>query len=132
MALSLYATESYWHGKGSMLRRYSLRLDGFVSIKAPAVAGCELTTKPLTFDGSSLHLNFATSAAGSVRVELQNPDGSAIDGFALADCHELFGDSVDRPVGWKDGSNVSQLSGKPIRLRFELRDADLYAMQFGE
>jgi hypothetical protein len=130
--LSLYATESYWHGKGSMLRRYSLRLDGFVSIKAPAVAGCELTTKPLTFDGSSLHLNFATSAAGSVRVELQNPDGSAIDGFALADCHELFGDSVDRPVGWKDGSNVSQLSGKPIRLRFELRDADLYAMQFGE
>ena len=30
--LSLYATESYWHGTGSALRRYTLRLDGFVSI----------------------------------------------------------------------------------------------------
>jgi len=128
--LSLYATESYWHGKGSMLRRYSLRLDGFVSIKAPAAAGCELITKPFTFDGSGLHLNFATSAAGSVRVAIQNPDGSAIDGFGAADCHELFGDSVDRTVGWKNGSDVSRLTGKPIRLRFQLRDADLYSMQF--
>ncbi len=37
--LSFYATESYWTGKSSLLRRYSLRLDGFVSVKArfPAV-----------------------------------------------------------------------------------------------
>lgn len=128
--LSLYACESYWHGKGSKLRRYTLRLDGFVSINAPADAGCALITKPLIFDGSTLHLNFATSAAGSVRVELQHPDGTAIDGFAISDCHELFGDTVDRVVGWKNGRDVSQLTGKPVRLRFELRDADLYAMQF--
>jgi len=128
--LSLYATESYWHGTGSKLRRYSLRLDGFVSVNAPASAGCELITKPLTFDGSALHLNFSTSAAGSVRVAIQHPDGSAMDGFALSDCHVLFGDTVDRKVGWTAGSDVSRLSGQPVRLRFELRDADLYAMQF--
>ncbi len=29
--LSLYATESYWTGSSSLLRRYTLRLDGFVS-----------------------------------------------------------------------------------------------------
>lgn len=128
--LSLYASESYWHGKGSAVRRYSLRLDGFVSINAPAGSGGELLTKPLTFDGSSLHLNFSSSVAGGIRVELQNLDGSPIEGFSLDDCEEVFGDSIDRTVFWKSGNDVSKLSGKPIRIRFALRDADLYSIQF--
>ncbi|HIE99438.1 MAG TPA: hypothetical protein EYG03_04185 [Planctomycetes bacterium] len=128
--LSMYATESYWHGKGSALRRYSLRLDGFVSVNAPAGSGNELVTKPLTFTGSALHLNFATSAAGTVRVELQHPDGTPIVGYELEACHDLFGDTVDRVVGWRSGRDVSRLNGKTVRLRFELRDADLYSCQF--
>ncbi len=127
--LSLYAVESYWHGKGSVLRRHTLRLDGFVSVSAPRKGG-ELTTKPVVFKGKALHLNFATSAAGRVRVELQTPDGKAIPGYALADCHEIFGDTVDRVVAWKKGSDVSTLAGKPIRLHFELSDADLYSYRF--
>ena len=129
--LSLYAGESYWTGDSSELRRYTLRLDGFVSVSAP-MSGGELVTKPLTFGGNRLHLNFATSAAGSVRVELQQPDGTALPGFALADCHEVFGDTVDRVVTWKGGGDVGSLAGKPVRLRFELKDADLYSFQFGE
>ena len=128
--LSLYASESYWHGKGSAVRRYSLRLDGFVSVSAPAGKGGELVTKPVTFDGSALHLNFATSAAGGVRVELQHPDGSAIEGFSLGDCPEIFGDSVDRVVAWSNGADVSGLRGRPVRIRFEMRDADFYSFQF--
>ncbi|MDG1895372.1 MAG: hypothetical protein P8J37_10720 [Fuerstiella sp.] len=128
--LSLYATESYWHGKGSALRRYALRLDGFVSVNAPDAGENELITKPLTFTGSALHLNFATSAVGNVRVELQNPDGTPITGYGLDSCHDLFGDTVDRVVGWRGGQDVSDLSGKPVRLRIELRDADLYSFQF--
>jgi hypothetical protein len=31
---------------------------------------------------------------------------------------------------WKSGTDVSQLAGKPVRLRFELKDADLYSFQF--
>ncbi len=128
--LSLYAVESFWHGKGSALRRYSMRLDGFVSIVAPMGKGNELITKPLTFTGSNLHLNFASSAAGSIRVEFQNPDGSPVNGFSLDDCDELFGDTVDRVVRWKNNSDVSKLIDKPIRIRFELRDVDLYSFKF--
>lgn len=128
--LSLYATEGYWHGKGSLLRRYSLRLDGFVSINAPASEGNELITKPLTFSGSSLSLNFATSAGGGMRVELQQPDGSPIEDFTLEDSDVLFGDTVDRTVTWKGSSDVQSLNGKPVRLRFVLSDADLYSLQF--
>ncbi|MCA9132880.1 MAG: hypothetical protein KDA45_06985, partial [Planctomycetales bacterium] len=130
--LSLYATEGYWHGQGSALRRYALRLDGFVSIHAQAGEGGELLTKPFTFGGSQLQLNFATSAAGGLRVELQNPDGAAIEGFELESCHELFGDTVKRVVGWNNGSDVSRLRGRPIRVRFQLQDADLYSFRFAD
>ncbi len=129
--LSLYAGESYWTGKGSALRRYTLRLDGFVSVHAPMHGG-ELITKPFTFRGNRLHLNFASSAAGGMRVEIQRPDGQPIEGFALDDCNEVFGDSVDRVVTWNTGPDVGALSGMPVRLRVALRDADLYAFQFGD
>ncbi len=127
--LSLYASESYWTGQGSALRRYTLRLDGFVSAAAPMKGGT-LVTKPFRFSGKQLALNFSTSAAGGLRVEIQHPDGKPVEGFALEDCHELFGDTIERPVGWKQGGDVGRLSGRPVRLRFELRDADLYAFRF--
>jgi hypothetical protein len=126
--LSLYATESYWTGNSSTLRRYTLRIDGFVSIEAP-FSGGEVLTKPLVFEGDQLVLNFATSAAGSIRVEVQSPDGQPIEGFALDDCHEIFGDALSRPVIWKDAS-VGSLAGRPVRLRFVMSDADLYSLQF--
>ena len=126
--LSLYAGESYWTGDGSAVRRYTLRLDGFVSVNAP-LSGGELITRPLTFSGSRLSLNFATSAAGTIRVEIQNPDGTPIEGFSLDDCAEIFGDSIDRSVTWNSG-DLTTLAGKPIRLRFHLADADLYSFQF--
>jgi hypothetical protein len=127
--LSLYATERYWNAQGSALRRYTLRLDGFVSVNAPLKGG-ELLTKPLTFTGAKLLLNFSTSAAGSVRVELQDSDGHALPGYSLDDCEDTFGDALDRPVVWKGGQDVSALAGKAVRLRFVLKDADLFAFRF--
>lgn len=127
--LSLYATESYWTGNSSELRRYTLRLDGFVSAAAPLKGG-ELITKPLRFNGKALHLNFSTSAAGSVKVELQGEDGASLPGFALSDSEETFGDAIDRVVHWKAGTDVSALAGKAVRLRFVLKDADVFAWQF--
>ncbi|MBM79106.1 MAG: hypothetical protein CMJ78_00750 [Planctomycetaceae bacterium] len=128
--LSMYGTEGYWTAKkGTSLRRYTLRLDGFVSLQAP-MSGGQLTTKPLKFTGSQLTLNFATSAAGSVRVEIQDAAGKPVPGFTLNDCHELFGDDVDRAVSWKSEAKLSNLANKPVRLRFELKDADVYSFQF--
>jgi len=127
--LSLYAVESYWTDNSSELRRYTLRLDGFVSVRAP-MSGGELVTKPVRFQGPKLYLNFATSAAGSVRVEIQDEKGQPFPGFALADCPPVFGDTVERPVSWQNGTDVSSLAGRAVRLRFVLQDADLYAYQF--
>ena len=127
--LSFFATESYWTPPGSALRRYTLRLDGFVSVQAP-MSGGELVTKPVRFTGRQLRLNFSTSAAGSVRVELQDEAGRPLPGFSLEDCPPLFGDSVERPVSWRSGTDVGALAGQAIRLRIVLQDADVYAYQF--
>jgi hypothetical protein len=129
--LSLYATESYWTGKSSLLRRYSLRLDGFVSVAAP-LSGGELVTKPILFSGKELTLNFASSAAGDVRVEIQDEGGKPFPGFALEDCGPHFGDAIERVVTWKGGSDLSSLAGKAVRLRFALRDVDLFSYRFRE
>ena len=127
--LSFFATESYWTPPGSALRRYTLRLDGFVSVQAP-MSGGELVTKPVRFTGRQLRLNFSTSAAGSVRVELQDEAGRPLPGFSLEDCPPLFGDSVERPVSWRSGTDVGALAGQAVRLRIVLQDADVYAYQF--
>ena len=129
--LSLYATEGYWRGDSTTIRRYTIRMDGFVSVNAP-FSGGEFVTKPLTFDGSRLTLNMSTSGAGSIRVEIQDATGTTLDGFSLDDCDEVIGDEIERTVTWGGGSDLSQHAGTPIRLRFVLSDADLYAMRFVE
>jgi len=106
-----------------------LRTDGFVSVNAPFRGG-ELSTKPLVFAGSKLEINFETSAAGGVRVEIQDESGSPFPGYALADCPEFIGDEINRVVAWSGGPGVAGLAGKVVRLRFALKDADLYSLRF--
>ena len=90
----------------------------------------EFVTKPLTFKGDQLVINFSTSGVGSIQIEIQDVSGNAIPGFGLEDCPEVFGDDLERIVTWRNGADVSQLSGQPVRLRFLLKDADLYSIRF--
>ncbi|MBI3863903.1 MAG: hypothetical protein HY290_18595 [Planctomycetia bacterium] len=126
--MSVYANQNYGQPTAH-LRRYSLRSDGFVAVNAPYDGG-EFLTKPLTFSGKHLTLNFATSAAGSIRVEIQDAAGRPLAGFALADSVETIGNELDRPVFWNAGSDVSKLAGQPVRLRLVLKDADVYSLRF--
>jgi hypothetical protein len=126
--LSMYAMEN-WRLPSVHIRRLTLRPDGFVSINAP-YAGGELTTRPLRFAGRELRLNYSTSAVGSVRVEIQNAEGDALPGYKLEDCSEIYGDELDGPVAWKSNPDVARLVGESVRLRFALKDADLYAFRF--
>ena len=129
--LSLYVNDGGgWScgGKATRFRRYTLRIDGFVSVQAP-LSGGEVVTKPLVFQGKELVINFATSAAGSVRAEIQDVKGRSIPGFALSDSTETFGDQIEGVVSWNGGSDVSERAGIPTRLRFVLKDADLYSFR---
>ena len=126
--LSVYWTEGYYT-PGCRLCRGTLRLDGFVSVNASSRGG-QLVTRPLTFSGKALTINYSTSAAGSVVVELQDADGKPIPGRDAQSCSEIYGDAIEQVVTWKDGSDVSRFAGRPVRLRFVLKDADLFAFRF--
>ena len=43
---------------------------------------------------------------------------------------EIYGDSIDRAVYFRDGSDFSSYEGKTVRLRFRMFDAKLYSMIF--
>ncbi len=128
--MSIYKQASYAQPT-SRLVRYILRTDGFVSVNAP-YSGGEMVTRPLVFAGQKLSINFATGAAGEVRVEIQDANGRALEGFGLADAVEQIGDDIDRIVTWKKGPDVGSLAGREVRLRFVMRDADLYSLRFVE
>lgn len=132
--LSFYAMEGTWgtipgYPKANGLRRHTLRLDGFVSVNAPLKGG-EIITRPIIFKGDNLYLNYSTSAAGSIQVEIQDIEKRPIPGFTFSDCPEIFGDTVNRQISWKDAKDLSRLSGQEIRLHFLIKDADLYSFNF--
>jgi len=58
------------------------------------------------------------------------PDGRPYDGFSAAECEPLSGDRIDGEVEWTGDRSVADLAGKPVRLRFKLKDANLYSFQF--
>ncbi len=120
------AEMSLYHVKGD---RYTLRTDGFISAHAGADGG-ELRTKPLIFAGDTLSVNFSTGAAGSLRVEIQDASGQALPGFGLEDCEAVIGDAIERRVRWKNNPDLAALAGKPVRLRFAMRECDLYSFRF--
>ena len=126
--LSMHFNERSWR-EGHRVRRYTIRMDGFVSVNAP-YSGGEVITRPIRFKGKQLHVNYSTSAAGSLRVEVQDETGNPLSGYSLKESVEHYGDSIDQVISWKNGSNLGPLSRKTIRLRFVLKDGDIYSFQF--
>ena len=126
--ISIYLQTGYT-SNNYHIRRYTLRTDGFASVNAPFAGGAMLT-KPLTFSGKRLVLNYGTSSVGSVKVEITDEMGKSLPGFSAEDCDEIIGDELSRTVSWKTATDLSALAGRDVRLRFVMKDADLYSLQF--
>ena len=75
-------------------------------------------------------INFATSAPGGLRFEIQDKDRKPIPGYALEESLEVIGNEIERIVSWKKGDDVSRLANQAVRLRVVMKDADLYALRF--
>ena len=102
-----------------------LRRDGFASMDAGADAAL-LTTRPVQFSGKHLFVN-VDAPRGILRAAILDQDGNAIEPFTLGNCNSLSTDSTLEPVMWKNGSDLSQLAGKPVRFQFELSNGALYS-----
>jgi hypothetical protein len=126
--MSIYVNQDYAQPTAH-LHRYSLRIDGFSALTAP-YSGGEMITKPFKFSGSELEINYSTSAAGEMRFELQDQDGNPIPGYSLGDCQRIVGNEISRVVRWEKGADLGSLITKIVRLRVQMKDADLYSIRF--
>lgn len=122
---SVYASEAYYTGPDSRLRRFTYRTDGFVSARAGKNGGT-LVTKPLVFTGKRLVLNHAVNPGGSLKVRILHPKTQRV----LAESNEVSGDKISGQVTWKKGTALAELAGQTVRLEFTFRHAHLYSMQF--
>jgi hypothetical protein len=118
--ISFYMGENYRINNVNF-RRYTVRLDGFFSWKAP-YSGAEVLTKPLVLGGEEMRLNFATSAVGGIKVYVCDEEGKELKGY---ESYTVFGDSTDRPV--KFAKSLADLEGKTARLKFKMKDAEIYS-----
>lgn len=114
--VSIYVSRHY-NFPSAHLERMTLRTDGFVSVHADYRGG-ELITRPLLIEGSKLVLNYATSAAGSIQVEVLDAEGRHPPRL-------LYGDHIAEII-------PLQAPRRPVRLRFLMKDADLYSLRIRE
>lgn len=126
--MSVYVNEDYAQPTAH-IKRYSMRIDGFASLRADYKGG-EMLTKPFVFSGRELEINYATSAAGGIRVEILDESGKPLAGYSRNDCPQIIGNEISRVVTWKGGSDISSLAGRTVRLRILMKDSDLYSLKF--
>lgn len=125
----MYAHERHRSaGYPKLWYRYEIRKDGFACMMADGDERV-LVTKPLTFEGSILHLNFETAAYGYIYVDVLDVDGNPIGDKKS---FEIYGNNIDRKICFADNSDFSEFAGKPVRLRFTMCDAKVYSFQFGQ
>jgi hypothetical protein len=125
--ISMYSAENRWSGEPAAIYRYSIRRDGFAS-QFGSWRGARMYTRPFILRGRELRINFATSAAGAVKIRMIKADGSDLDADTM-DTDEMFGDSTERRVHFTTGE-IDKFIGQPVVLRFDLWDADVYSFKF--
>jgi len=96
-----------------------LRRDGFVSLDAGDEEGT-IVTSSFALEGNSLWVN-ADAPGGQLRVEVLDSDEKV-----LAASTTISGDVARAEVEWASG-NWSECMGKAVRLRFTLKNCQLYS-----
>ena len=109
--------------KRMSIGRASWRLDGMVSLDASTDGGF-LETVTFVSEGRHLQVN-ANAAKGQLTVEVCNAAGEPIPSFTAKDCLPMTSDSVRHRIQW--GTRTELPGGMPLRLRFRMRQASLYA-----
>jgi len=111
-----------------------LRRDGFASVTDVWPAGAArqvmrypstLITRPVRFSGAHGFVN--ADVAGSLRIELLDRNGTAIPGFTADRCEPVTGNHTRAAMRWNGSASLGNLSGVPVRFKFVLDRARLFA-----
>ncbi|MBK9167318.1 MAG: hypothetical protein IPM24_07610 [Bryobacterales bacterium] len=128
--ISIYVQRHY-NFPSCHVERMTLRTDGFVAARA-GYGGGELLTRPFIMEGHKMVLNYATSAAGSIRYEVLDENRRPHPGLGIEESPVIFGDEIERSIDVRPPARNerSRMAAHPVRVRFLLKDADLFSVRF--
>ena len=123
--------------RDSGLGRAELPRERLVAQTAGPVGGF-LLTREIVVAGPDLLLNMAPANAGEpaeIAVEIMaTPDDGGtprhLPGYTFDDCTTGAVDSLEQPVTWADKPSLAPLVGRPVYVRFFLRNVGLYSLRF--
>lgn len=119
----LILRENFRTARGfNQLVKYTIRLDGFVSLHAGSKPA-EVVTKEFTYTGKELYANIATSARGGAFFTLKCGDK------VFTSC-EVFGNATDKRIRFEEDEAVARLAGRPVTLSIRMFDCDVYSIRF--
>jgi len=108
-----------------------LRLDGFCSMQAGAEEG-SLVTREENLETPGVTINARTRQGGEIVAEIVDASGTPLAGFTRKDCMPFHGDDVRHVLRWGTSSFTSEQRGLGKRLRFFLKEANLYSYLVGD
>ena len=108
---------------------YEMRLDGFCSMKTWSRDGW-LRTRTIIPKAGDLQLNVRTTAHTFIKVQvLDGETAEPIPGYTLEEAEPITGDHLFARPQWKDHADLSELIDRPIRLEFQMREAEIFAIR---
>ncbi len=90
----------------------------------------EFTTVAIIPKGTKIRMNALTKRAGYVMIEVLDVNRNVIPGRSFAECNPLFGDIHFKPLTWNGQDTIGVENGDPVILRFKLRRAEIYGLEF--
>ena len=110
------------------LMRY--RRDRWVGLSTTNATGI-VVTKTLRAPGAELAINAATRTGGQILVEVLDAAGKPLGGYCGENAAVFAGDETGAPLRWSGGKQA-RLPDEPFALSIRLRDAEVFALAFGE
>ena len=121
-----------WSGKSPRMGRHmyaggstgvaTLRRDGFAALTTNSTG--RMSTPPVCFHGEGLWVN---AQCKSLRAEIQDKNGHALPGLSFQDCICRSVNSTKQQVLWNSAVLLHAISGKPVRIAFELEQGKLFS-----
>ena len=120
--------------------------DRFIGLQAGPEGGF-LLTRQFVLEGNRIEINFQShvhspppNLGSQIKAELlQPPDGEVqtkalpYPGFSMKDCDPItLNESFHQIISWKGKSDLSELKGKPVYIRFYFKNTTLYTFQVKE
>jgi hypothetical protein len=116
----------HWQAGNAAVGTATLRRDGFACWEAGSEGGT-ITTRLLPLKWATRPSLNVDATNGEVRVEILQENGEPLEGCSAAQCTPVSGDHIRHVVEWpgRRGSFVRHTG--PVRFRFHLKNAKLYA-----